>query len=64
MEYQFPAVLHPEHQQQPQPGRGARAVGVVGRGKLPGSYELMRIASKKMKDGGTFVSCAILVYLY
>ena len=49
VEYQFPAVLHQ------QPGTGARAAGVVGRRKLPGSYELMRVASKKMKGGGMYL---------
>ena len=48
VEYQFPAaVFH-------QPGaRAARAAGVGRRRNLlPGSHEFMRIASKKMKDGG------------
>lgn len=60
MEYQFPAVLHQ------QPGTGARAAGVVGRRKLPGSYELMRVASKKMKDGGMYnvLSVGVMYYTY
>ena len=44
VEYQFPAIVH-------QPSAGVR------RRKLPGSHEIMRIASKRMKDGGVYRSC-------
>lgn len=49
VEYQFPAILG----QLP----GVARAAAVGRRKLPGSYELMRIASKKMMDGGMYVQC-------
>ena len=56
VEYQFPAVLHHP---------GAARAAAVGRRKLPGSYELMRIASKKMKDGGMYSvrSVGVMYYL-